>query len=614
VALTGCDVVLSGTAVIDATGDANSANVVTGRLSITLASGAKLKATHANTAVYRTIGPAPVTAGATIQPSFTSVTKAPCTAPNSPAGCLVPCPKCNDSTVSFPEQCDPPGCPSCDQRCRLLDCADGNACTTDACDPTFGCRNEPVAKGAQCNDGNPCTVGETCDLGVCSGPAKECPGATCDPATGVCVPKPCTGNADCDDRDPCNGMETCQSGKCMPGTPVNCDDGQLCTDDVCTATGECSHTDIAGCCLADADCGGGPQNPCAKCTAHRCTRVPDCCVGNLDCDDASPCTTDTCSANVCQHAPLTGPACGDACNPGTCQSGTCNSTPLACPPDTDVCTSDFCDPASGCMHVAIPGCCRSNAECDDHNACTEDGCDPDSHVCFNNPLFLDCSTCATDTDCDALGACGQHVCDTTRGVCVAHTPPNCTDGRATTEDVCVVDGPGAAHCEHPCLPGACDDGKACNGVETCAADGSCVPGTPPTCEDDDACTRDACDDAAGCTHVPEVGYASIRCRLDAVALLLQKAGQAEISSSVRTKISGFLGKARVKLDTAERAGSGRKALKALKAAGKQLKGLAKATTAAVKKKKIAADLGAEIGAAAKGATDALATVKASATP
>jgi hypothetical protein len=141
-----------------------------------------------------------------------------------------------------------------------------------------------------------------------------------------------------------------------------------------------------------------------------------------------------------------------------------------------------------------------------------------------------------------------------------------------------------------------------------------VPGTPPTCDDGDACTRDACDDASGCTHVLEVGYASIRCRLDAVALLLQKAGQAEISPAVRTKISGFLGKVRVKLDTAERAGSGRPALKALKAAGKQLKGLAKATNAALKKKKISPDLGAAIGAAAKGATDAIATVKASATP
>lgn len=343
-------------------------------------------------------------------------------------------------------------------------------------------------------------------------------------------------------------------------------------------------------------------------------RVPNCCTANVDCDDASPCTTDTCSANVCQHGALTGPTCGDACNPGTCQSGTCNSTPIPCQPDTDVCTQDFCDPAAGCMHVRIPGCCTSDAQCDDHDACTADGCDPDSHVCSNTPLFVDCSTCATDTDCDALGACGQHICDTTRGVCIEHTPPNCTDGRATTEDLCVVDGPGVAHCEHPCLPGACDDGKACNGVETCAADGSCVPGTPPTCDDDDTCTRDGCDDASGCTHVPEVGYGSIRCRLDAVALLLQKAGQAEISSGVRTKISGFLGRARVKLDTAERAGSGRKALKALTAAGKQLKGLAKATNAAVKKKKIAADLGAEIGGAAKGATDALATVKASVTP
>jgi len=29
--------------------------------------------------------------------------------------------------------------------------------------------------------------------------------------------------------DVCNGAETCQSGVCTPGTPLNCNDGSVCT-------------------------------------------------------------------------------------------------------------------------------------------------------------------------------------------------------------------------------------------------------------------------------------------------------------------------------------------------------------------------------------------------
>jgi hypothetical protein len=213
-----------------------------------------------------------------------------------------------------------------------------------------------------------------------------------------------------------------------------------------------------------------------------------------------------------------------------------------------------------------------------------------------------------------MGACGQLVCDTGAGVCIAHQPPNCTDGKPMTQDICVVDGPGAAHCENPCFPGVCDDRNACNGVETCAPGGVCMPGTAPACDDGNACTRDSCDRAAGCVHAVETGYASVRCRLDAIALRLQQAGQAEVAASVRTRLSRLVGKARVKLDAAERAGSGRPLLKGLKAAGKQLKALTKAVKAALKKKKISPALADAILGDGQGASQAVETLKASVTP
>ncbi len=50
----------------------------------------------------------------------------------------------------------------------------------------------------------------------------------------------------------------------------------------------------------------------------------------------------------------------------------------------------------------------------------------------------------------------------------------------------------------------CDDGIVCNGAETCdVASGSCLAGTPPTCDDGNACTADSCDSASNaCVHVP----------------------------------------------------------------------------------------------------------------
>lgn len=54
----------------------------------------------------------------------------------------------------------------------------------------------------------------------------------------------------------------------------------------------------------------------------------------------------------------------------------------------------------------------------------------------------------------------------------------------------------------PCV--RCDDGVLCNGAELCAADGTCLPGAPETCDDLDPCTADRCDPAADvCAHLRE---------------------------------------------------------------------------------------------------------------
>ena len=49
----------------------------------------------------------------------------------------------------------------------------------------------------------------------------------------------------------------------------------------------------------------------------------------------------------------------------------------------------------------------------------------------------------------------------------------------------------------------CDDGFFCNGAETCSA-GTCRAGPPPDCDDGVDCTADACEeDADACDHAPD---------------------------------------------------------------------------------------------------------------
>ena len=47
----------------------------------------------------------------------------------------------------------------------------------------------------------------------------------------------------CDDGDVCNGAETCDPATgCVAGTPLVCDDGNECTDDVCDPVDGCVYT------------------------------------------------------------------------------------------------------------------------------------------------------------------------------------------------------------------------------------------------------------------------------------------------------------------------------------------------------------------------------------
>ena len=187
------------------------------------------------------------------------------------------------------------------------ECEDGNDVAFDGCEPgscTYSCH-----ENSDCLDNNACNGAETCTDHVCQNGSAPAEGSTCPLSMGVggecrggsCVPVGC-GNGlpdfgedcddlntvngdgcdndctfscsidrDCYDSDRCNGDEQCEisTHTCQPGTPVDCDDQDPCTEDRCNAMdGVCFHP------VRDGDGDGEASVALGEC--------------GTDCDDSNP--------------------------------------------------------------------------------------------------------------------------------------------------------------------------------------------------------------------------------------------------------------------------------------------------------------------------------------
>ena len=229
------------------------------------------------------------------------------------------------------EECDGSSnvCPADGYQPDNTPCNDGNACTqTDTCqggvcegfnpvictpldqchdagicDPGTGVCSDPAKPDdTPCDDGDVCNIGETCQSGTCTGGSApdcsaagdQCNDASCDPAgtEGNCdLLTPVEDGTACDDGAFCTSTDTCQSGVCVgtgnPCEPLVCDEA----NDVCI---ECRT--------------GG------------------------DCDDGNVCTDDICEDGTCIY-PTNEAECddGDACTQGDhCQDGECVGEPISC--------------------------------------------------------------------------------------------------------------------------------------------------------------------------------------------------------------------------------------------------------------------------------------------
>jgi hypothetical protein len=110
----------------------------------------------------------------------------------------------------------------CVTRGMLLDCDDHNPCTDDSCNALSGCQHSDTADGTSCADSDVCNGAETCSSGACgTGEILDCDDGnacttdSCDAATGCA-------HADMAEGSDCGGGRSCQGGLCLPKKGGGC--------------------------------------------------------------------------------------------------------------------------------------------------------------------------------------------------------------------------------------------------------------------------------------------------------------------------------------------------------------------------------------------------------
>ena len=388
---------------------------------------------------------------------------------------------------------------------------DGDVCAKKCvadCPAGYRCSNVDIAGG---DVATICTLawGRLCDpcslSGDCASLGIQDPACVDFGKAGHFCGAPCSTDDDCPSTHRCADVKTVEAvtrTQCLPKKATDGTDPGPC---VCSKRAEnlglkttCSVDNVGpggsviGTCVGERSCskGGGGNGggvaglgPCEvpEATVETCDGLDNDCNGKTDddaCDDTNPCTQDVCDPkhakggkDGCSHttAALPCDADGNACTENdVCKGGVCSPGAAKDCDDKNACTLDTCDPKTGCTKTDDDG-----KPCDDENPCTVgDGCS--GGQCAGGPAKL----------CTSGDPCVEAKCKITIGKCDFSDKPEAA---------------------------SCDDGSACTTGDTCTKGGgckagTCIGGTPITCDDGDPCTADACNNTTNtCVYTAKAG-------------------------------------------------------------------------------------------------------------
>ena len=437
--------------------------------------------------------------------------------------CNTACRACNlagtvGSCSNINSGADPQGrCPAqAASTCGTTGQCAGGACARHA--------SGTVCLGAACPTASTRRPPSTCNgTGTCVTPAvANCAPGRCDATTLTCVnscsatvtnPVQCTAPAVClngscgliTNGGGCTANNQCQSGQCYlaEGSPG------VCCNNACSGTCEsCRLAGTVGTCSA-VPAGAADPDPASVCVA---AANPMTCGLNGRCAGNNT-ATNAASTARCQSFGST-----QGCRARSCTAGTATTPAMET-------AAASCNGAGACPAIAT-------MSCGNYNKCNGVQC---ATSCTANTDCVSPITCNTQT-----GRCGEKLGP--GAACGAATDcmsNNCVDGvccnSACTGNCQVCNAAGSiGTCTN--APAMCNDGNACNGVETtCTAAGVCQAGTPPNLDDGNPCTVDACTPAGGVTHTP--GNAGTVCR---AANGVCDVAEACTGTSATCPVNGFL--------------------------------------------------------------------------
>jgi hypothetical protein len=320
--------------------------------------------------------------------------------------------------------------------------------------------------GVACAPGGDGCSGATCRCAggsACSGGTTCCAGTGCIDLTTDAFHCGACGHA-------CNPGETCSAGQCVcgntggacPGANAICCGGTMCATGSCMCSGGtiCNFPDV--CCGPSCIDPKSDNNNCGGC-GHQCTTPLTCSDGACACNGTVCANGDTCCASGCANTsndPNNCGTCGKHCRAGEVCSGgqcLCGTTP---------CTQGQLCCGGSCVTQSATNCGACNHVCKMGEACQGGSC-----TCNGGP------NCTGNQICCAAGATGGG------GGCFdpSNDPNHCGDcvTKCNNGDACVLGHCVTTPCNPPCTNGnlcvggqcRCNGSGACDGTQTCCADG-----------------------------------------------------------------------------------------------------------------------------------------------